>query len=46
MDIYFSTRGIKPSVIDNKYVTFKKKDWNIQRNKEYMKRNKKEGHVW
>jgi hypothetical protein len=26
MDIYFSTRGIKPSVIDNKYVTFKKKD--------------------
>lgn len=26
MDIYFSTRGIEPSIIDNKYVTFKKKD--------------------
>jgi hypothetical protein len=26
MDIYFSTRGIKPNVVDNKYVTFGKKD--------------------
>jgi hypothetical protein len=26
MDIYFSTRGIKPIIIDNKYVAFKKKD--------------------
>lgn len=26
MDIYFSTRGIEPNVIDNKYVIFKKKD--------------------
>lgn len=24
MDIYFSTRGIKPDIIDNKYITFKK----------------------
>lgn len=26
MDIYFSTRGIKPDLVDNKYITFKKKD--------------------
>lgn len=26
MDIYFSTRGIKPNIIDNKYIVFKKKD--------------------
>lgn len=25
MDIYFSTRGIEPSIIDNRYVMFKKK---------------------
>lgn len=27
MDIYFSTRGIKPNIIDNKYIAFKKKGW-------------------
>jgi len=26
MDIYFNTRGIKPTIVDNKYVTFSKKD--------------------
>jgi hypothetical protein len=26
MDIYFGTRGIKPNVVDNKYVIFEKKD--------------------
>lgn len=26
MDIYFNTRGVKPTIVDNKYVTFTKKD--------------------